>query len=204
MVGVSVKFETAQFARYLNRVQRKQLPFATAKSLTDTAFDARKHVVDVSWPRAVTVRNRRFMGAAMRVEKATKRTLTARLFDKLGRASVGLHATGGTKRPRGRSIAVPTKHVNRTGSGRVRKSQTPRAVLSSSKGFKTRLRSGDEAILQRQGGKKSRRVKVLYTLHPSARIRRRFPFERDVERVVRRRYPQHFIRNMRRALATAR
>ena len=40
-----------QVAGWLTNVQRKQLPFATAGALTDTAFDVRKHVVEKTFPR---------------------------------------------------------------------------------------------------------------------------------------------------------
>lgn len=204
MFEISVKAEVRAFTRSLNRIQKRQVPYATSVALNDVAFQVRKHIVDVTWPGSVEVKNTRFIGAALRVKKANKRTLTAAVFDRLGRASLSKHVKGGTKRPRGSSIAVPTDEVKRTGSGKVRRSQTPRTVLGKPRGFRTRLRSGTEVIGERVGSKRSGRVKILYTLHPSTRIRGRFPFYRDAERVARRRFPGLFKRALERAIATAR
>ena len=54
-----------EVAGWLTNVQRKQLPFATAGALTDTAFDVRKHVVEKTFPRDFGLRNKRFAGVAL-------------------------------------------------------------------------------------------------------------------------------------------
>lgn len=204
MLGLSVKGDVAKHTRWMTRFQKKQIPFATSVALNDTAFNVRDRTVKRVWPRAVAVRNRRFMSAALRVEKANKRKLTARVYDRLGRASLSKHVDGGRKTARSGRVAVPTTEVKRTSSGRVRRSQQPGKVLTGGKGFKTKLRSGSTVIMQRVGGKRSRRVKVLYTLHPSTRIKARFPFYREAIRQTRRTFPVHFRKALRRAMRTAR
>ena len=65
MLSLNVGSNINQVAGWLTNVQRKQLPFATAGALTDTAFDVRKHVVEKTFPRDFDLRNKRFAGAAL-------------------------------------------------------------------------------------------------------------------------------------------
>ena len=85
MLSLNVGSNINQVAGWLTNVQRKQLPFATAGALTDSAFDVRKHVVEKTFPRDFDLKNKRFAGATLRVEKASKRKLRAAVYDRLGR-----------------------------------------------------------------------------------------------------------------------
>ena len=198
----SVKSNVKQFSRGLSSIQRRQIPFATARALNDTIFGVRKRIVGRTWPRAVTVRNRRFMSTALRVEKATKRKQQVALFDRFGRDFLPLQAEGGIKRPRGAHIAVPIqRNVRRTASGKVRKSQLPRVVLRKPKVFTGRIRSAHPAIAERtrKGG-----LKLLYTLIRSAPIAKRFMFYEDAAASSARQFPRHLARRFTQALRTAR
>ena len=64
---------------------KDQLPFATSKALNDTAFVVRNTIVEDTFPRSFNVKNKRFAGATFRVDKANKRKLEARVFDRLGK-----------------------------------------------------------------------------------------------------------------------
>jgi hypothetical protein len=44
MFTISIKHDFDRFAAMLNRLQREQLPFATARALTDAATAAQKRV----------------------------------------------------------------------------------------------------------------------------------------------------------------
>ena len=85
MLSLNVGSNINQVAGWLNKVQRKQLPFATAGALTSTAFDVRKHIIEKTFPRDFDLRNKRFAAAARRVEKANKRKKSAAVYDRLGR-----------------------------------------------------------------------------------------------------------------------
>ncbi len=76
--------------------------------MTATAFEVRTEIVERTFRKAFTVRNRRFPGFAFRVVKATKRRQVASVFDRTGRASLALHAEGGTKRARSGRLAIPS------------------------------------------------------------------------------------------------
>jgi len=60
-----------------------------------------------------------------------------------------------------------------------------------------------DAIYQRYG-RGGKQVRLLYILHPSARIPKRFRFYEDAERITRAVSPKLFRRNFSKAIKTAR
>ena len=130
MLSLNVGSNINQVAGWLANVQRKQLPFATAGALTATAFDVRKHVIAKTFPRDFDLRNKRFAGAALRVDKANKRKLRAAVYDRLGREYLETQARGRIKKPTGQWLSVPTEHIQRTASGKIGKAKRPRNIVN--------------------------------------------------------------------------
>lgn len=143
-----------------------QIPFALSKTLNDSAFATRGHLVGDVWPSAVKVRNRNFIRAALRVDVANKEKLEVAIYDTLGRAHLALHAKGGSKQARGR-LALPSKRIRRGSSGVVA-SQKPVNIANS-------FVKGD-VIYQRAGRGKRKRLSLMYTLKPGATIKKDVPF----------------------------
>ena len=142
-----------------------------------------------------------FTGTA--VKRATKTKLRVSARDRFDRGNLQLHATGGTKRARSGRIAIPSRFTKATrGASGVRKAFRTRAVVDSPKGFIDRDGPRD-AIYQRYGRGGSK-VRLLYVLHPTARLRRRFRFYQDAERISRQVSPKLFRRNFSQAIRTAR
>ena len=207
-VALNIRDDIKRATRRLTDIEKRQVPFATKNAINDTIKDVRKQIVGVTAPRAFEVRNRRFFGVAIRMQFATKQKLTGAVFDRLGRASLGLHARGGTKRPRGQHIAIPGRDIEnkRTVGGAIRKALRPRQVLAKAgrrQAFKIKFRSGQEAIVRRRG-KRATPLQVLWLLERSARIPRRFRFHEDATKVAKRVLPGHFRKRLRQALRTAR
>ena len=98
-----------------------------------------------------------------RVGKASKRNLVATVSDVLGRDYMVNQAEGGTKLPRGRNIAIPSRQIKRTATGKVPKNRQPRNVLDA-KGYKTKLSSGQPVIVENVGRGAAKRQRVLYIL----------------------------------------
>ncbi|TCR60953.1 hypothetical protein [Bosea sp. BK604] len=188
-----------------------QVPFALAGALNDALFKARDHLINQTWPHAITVRNPNFIRAALNVDKATKGKLAGAVFDRLGRASLNLHAKGGTKAARGR-LAIPSTAVKgqRTAKGVPRRLRPATAPNTFRKG---------DAIFQRVGWKPNgaakrtsksaastdkRRVQLLFTLRRAAQIRKDVPFVEDFRRVVLEEVRRSFPQRMARAMATRR
>jgi hypothetical protein len=69
--------------------------------------------------------------------------------------------------------------------------------VDSAKGYLT-----EDTIYQRYGARGANRRK-LYILRRSVRMRKRFPFYEDAERITKKVSPQLFRRNFRKAIQTA-
>lgn len=200
---ISVKSNLNTFEKMINAFGRNQVPFATANALTTTAFDVRKQIVEKTYPDSFTVRNKRFASQMFRVEKANKRNLTAAVFDRLGRDYMVKQAEGGVKRPRGNHIAIPSRQIKRTASGKVPRGKQPRNLLGG-KAYRTKLRSGQDVIAQQVGRGAARRQQVLYLLEKTAHIPKRFPFYEDATTTTRRVFDRNFKKSFVKALRTAR
>ena len=188
MLTVNVSSNYKKLSRSLDQVGRKQLPFAFAKTLNQTMKAVEKYTVARTYPRAFDVRNRAFFKAAMftgsAVRRATKTKLRVSARDRFDRSNLQLHATSGTKRAKSGRIAIPSRFTKAARGARgVRKVLRPRAVVDSPKGFIDRDGPRD-AIYQRYGRGGSK-VRLLYVLQPSARIRKRFRFYEGAERITR-------------------
>ena len=208
VVSLNIRDNIDQAIRRLNAIEKRQVPFATAGALNDTIKDVRKRIVEVTAPRAFTIRNLRFISSQLRMEFVTKRKLAAAIFDAKGRGQLELHARGGIKRPRGRHLAIPTEAVEakRTASGRIPKRLTPRTVLAKAarrRAFIVTFKGGQQAIVRRIG-KGRLPLEVLHLLERRARIPRSFRFFEDAKQVTKARFKRHFERRLRQALKTAR
>lgn len=177
----------------------KQMPFALSQTLNGTAKAVRKQIVERTYPQSFTVRNKRFAGAMFRIEFASKRKLTASVFDRLDKDFMAMQAEGGTKLPRGRNIAIPGRANQRTSTGKIPRARQPRQIIASGKAYKTTLRGGQQAIVQPQGRGKVKRLKVMYVLEQTARIPKRFPFYEDAQTAAQRNFNKRFNAEFKRA-----
>jgi hypothetical protein len=207
MLAVNVSSNYKQLSRSLDQLGRKQLPFAFAKTLNQTMKAVGKYTVARTYPQAFDVRNKSFFKAAMftkdSVRWAKPTNLRASARDQFGRGNLQLHATGGTKRARSGRMAIPSRYTKaRRGPKGVRKTLRPRAVVDTPKGYIDRVGPRD-AIYQRFG-RSGKQVRLLYVLQPSAKIRKRFRFYEDAQRITRAVSPKLFRKNFSHAIRTAR
>ena len=137
------------------------------------------------------------------VKRATKTKLRVSARDRFDRGNLQLHTTGVTKRARSGRIAIPSRFTKATRGARgVRKALRPRAVVDNPNGYIDRDGPRD-AIYQRYG-RGGNRVRLLYVLQPSARLRKRFRFYEDAERITQAVSPKLFRKNFSHAIKTAR
>ena len=199
-------FDTKQFQRAARRMDAlaSQIPFALALALNGSAELARRELAETVWPEHVDARNRSFLKAALSTKgtRATKRNLRVVVFDRLGRGNLLLHDRGGTKRPRGKALAVPSAalQARRTGKG-VPKGLRPRNLPAT--GPSGAFVKGD-VLYQRVGRGQSRGLQLMYVLKPTAPVRADVPFHAAFATAMRRTMPAQFRAAMRRAMATAR
>ena len=203
---LSVRSDTKQLTAYLNRVQRKQIPFATAKALTQTAFDVRAFI-QRALPRFLD-RPTKGIIRSVQVLKATKYNFTARVgFAGLGFGKTAWkespakimrrHIKGGTRYPNKRAIAVPVKQrTNKYGN-------LPRNKISTLLANTTKYFSGTPKGMSNAGiyERQKKKLKMLVAWEPKATYQGgRFPFKSIVKLGVAKNYRKRFERSLQDAL----
>lgn len=199
---INMKSNISAVTKAMDAFGKNQIPYATSRALNDTAFAVRNQIVEKTYPQSFTVRNKRFASTMFRVGKSTRRKLVATVFDRLGRDYMVDQAKGGIKKPRGNSIAIPTRNVKRLASGKVSKAKQPRNLLNG-KAYKTKLKNGQEVIAQETGRGATKKQKVLYILEQTASIPKRFSFYEDGQRIAQRDFNKNFANWFREAKRTA-
>ena len=203
---LSVHSNTKQLTAHLNRIQRKQIPFATAKALTQTAFDVRRTLQN-ALPRRLDRPTKGIINS-VQVDKATKYNVTARVgFAGLGFGKTAWkespakimrrHIKGGTRYPNKRAIAVPVKQrTNKYGN-------LPRNKISTLLANTTKYFSGTPKGMSNAGiyERQKKKLKMLVAWEPKATYQGgRFPFKGIVKLSVAKNYRKRFERSLQDAL----
>lgn len=160
---------------------RDQVPFALSQTVNDLAFEGRTLIIEKTFPRDFTVRNKAFPRQLWNVERGTKSDPTATIKQNLDRGDMERHTTGGTKTPRGSKLAVPINPAQVRGAkGAVLKRFKPANLTKKY----IRQVNGKPVIFS--GGK------AMYVLLNSASIDRRFRFYEDLEAMIDQRWVEVF------------
>lgn len=197
---------------------RKQMRFAAARALSDSAFVARAALVREVQAKFV-LRNR-YTERGFRVVKARRAMLEARVGT--DRDYLVDHVTGGRRRNR----SIPTKAIRRRPEQRVTRKRWPRRLLEQTdkhfmlgrrspgrsrlaRALPARLRrmveGGDRRLLfRRKRGKRKRGLKLLYVIPRHIRIRRRLDWNGIVVGEHAKTYKTAYKRRLAEALSTAR
>jgi hypothetical protein len=209
-IEFNVKSDYKRLERRLNAIERKQLPFAFANTLNDTAFQVRKQIVGPTYDRAFEVRDKRFASQSFRVVKANKRNLRAMVMQVPPRGATGvrgnlhLHAKGGIKSARAGNLAIPSDKIkHRRRSRGVPKNLEPRELLNQPRSFVAVMKSGKRGIFKRRG-KKRLPIDLMYSFEKSVVITKQYLFFEDGTMIVRNNLSRNFNKQFARALKTAR
>lgn len=195
MFTINVSSNVRQWSREFQDKYRNQLPFATAKALTNTAQDIQReitrHLPDIfEKPTPFTQR-------AIGYQRATKRELTALVFVKdIQAAYLGLQVTGGERRPKRRALLLPAG-VERNVYGNIPRTKL-RTLLRRRDVFSGNV-GGIGGIWQRKG----RNLRLLIAYEPKAEYRKRFPFYEIARQVASRVLERNFRAAWAQAVATA-
>ncbi len=209
-LSINVKNNLKEFTRKLSRFEKSQVPFVSANTLTNVAFEVRQNAINKSFPQAFknsTVASRMAKGR-LRVIKAKKKDyamgmLSAKVLDKSANSLEYLlkHQTGGIKRAKsGNFIAVPTSKIKKKLGIRRNPQWRPTAVRDM-KGVRV-VKSGkfvrgksEQAII-----KGSERY---YSLVKTVPIPKRLYFEENAEKTVHKKILYFWNTNMQRALRSS-
>jgi hypothetical protein len=211
---VTVTFPHGEIDSFSRLVFLDQMPFATSQAINATAkafqADMRERLRDI-----FTIRRDVFADRSIKIKPfATKDSLSATISVAPPPASkspaersdiFGKFEDESEKVGLGGSIAVPTEHVPRTGSGVIRAAWRPRRVLDRN------FRDGFRAfITERAGGKRAiffdegDRIVPLYWLVPSVDIEPELEFVDTAVKTVNRVWEREFVSAFDRATRTAR
>ncbi|MEX3008993.1 hypothetical protein [Hoeflea sp. TYP-13] len=195
---LSFESNIAEWTRYVDQKVRRQVPFATAKALTDTARRDCKPAAErlirkrLDKPTPFTQR-----GVATR--SASKRRLVATVFIKDIQAGyLRVQEKGGTTKPKGRAFLIPVRQ-RRNKYGNMPRGAV-KAALAKPNTFSGKVR-GVGGIWQRM---KSGRLKLLIRYEDQTTYRPRLGFHREMAKVASRAFPARFARSLAHAVKTAR
>ena len=214
---ISVVANTKQLTKHLNRIQRKQIPFATSKALNDVAFDCRSFI-QKSLPRRLD-RPTKGIISSVQVEKSKKKNLVATVgFAGLGFRStkwsespaeiMRRHIKGGTRTPQGKAIPVPiARNLKLNKFGNMPRTKIKTLLAKPDKYFSGQPKGRDAGIYERikRTKRKPGKLKMLISWEPRTQYQGgRFPLRKIVELAVKKKYRKRFDAALNNALRTAR
>lgn len=210
MPTISVAFDTRRFRDGLDDLGRKQLPFATALAINETARLAQRALTRAlpeifSKKGAPTPFTRRAIG----VQGARKTNLRATVFVKRIQASyLAIEETGGTRRRSvGAPILTPVDFTALNAYGNI-----PRGTLRRLRGDPKRYFLGEirgvYGLWQRTGKPGPRKgsprgLKLLIAFRSRAVYRPRFGFHERISATVASHFPAALSAGLAKAIATA-
>lgn len=228
---MTVEVDLKGALRGIRGFEREQLPFAIAKSLTETAKKAQVALQVLTHMKFDL--HGEFIPKGIRI-KAARKTEVKMGF---GNAAVytaprissfmPIHEESGTRKPRGKAIAVPGRALKdkayRTSTGRIKKRWKPSKLLENwggsgrgstgsggkGKGGKKRAfilaeRGSQPAMIVRRKSKRAVPLDILYILIPIADYKAVWDFEETVTRVATAVFRKEFEHALAEAIKTAR
>lgn len=170
MLTFTVKTNVDQVMRGLEGKLRQQIPFATAKALTQTAKDVQR--AETTEIGKVFDRPTPFTRSAVGIVPANKQTLSARVFLKdIQAAYLQLQVTGGPRFPKRRALVLPGSGLRLNQYGNIPRNKL-KALLARADVFSGTVR-GTAGLWQRM---RNGPPKLLIAYQPKAQYRKRLPF----------------------------
>lgn len=192
---INIKSNVREVTRTLNRIQKKQIPFATSLALNKTAeFTATNLNNDT---RRYFETPTPFTQRSFNYKRSNKRNLTARVFAKPRQTQyLQYQVYGGTRRPTGRALLLP-EDIRLNKYGNIPRNAIQR-LLARKDTFSGTVR-GIPGIWQRRNG-----LRLLVAYEPKATYSPVYPYERLTRTYVDRSIEPFFRTALTRALRTAR
>jgi len=202
-----VEWNGGQFERGLSDVANRQLPFALMLTINDATDDIKANTLKTLEKKFD--RPTPFTKRGVYTRRASKRRLIGEVgFKKIQAEYLMLNITGGIRLPKRNAILMPVaQRKNKYGNlprGSVKRAVARRDTFVASKND-PRTRHLQPGIYKRKS--KSRRraagAVLLVSFRDRAKYRKRYDFHDAAEKTALVVLPRHFVKNMRRAMATA-
>lgn len=200
--AIDIKLNTREFTRHLTHAARRQVPYATAMALTQTAKDAQDET-------------KRKMTGTMRLKsnwaKSGLRITPARKNDGMWRmfAAVG-HRDWYMAQQLGRMTVVRKskeaeyqyipRGVKRSKTGRITKAMTPARLLKKRNVFMVKTGSERAAIYQKKGQK----LILMYSAVKHQTVSPAMSLQDTVAKTAQKTFPRNWVRSMSKAMRTSR
>lgn len=200
---IDIRADIKAATRDLTNIQKKQIPFATSKTLNRLAFELTKKggtgvvgkkTKEVFRKKSGGTGATRFTTRNFFFEKSTKHNLTAYVFwDESNADFMKFMVQGGTRFPKKRAIRVATKHSKKhlDAFGNFKKGALDDMLSDKAKFFKgvpKGSRGRDEGIWERYGRKTKKgtgqKIRMVAAFTTTAKYKPRFPFGSFVEGYV--------------------
>ncbi len=205
---VVIKNNIDQVIKGLNKIQRKQVPFATSVAINDTAFGLQKEIkrqmpIKLDKPTPWTV-------SGVLVRKSKKTDLEAFVYMAGARGLpkestdrnkyISYQVNGGTRLPKKRKIPIPGRNLKVNKYGNMPKNKI-RSLVKQKDVFVGNVK-GIDGIWQRKKDKSG--VKLMVLFENTADYRPRLPFNRIGQGYTTSKFTRNFEKSLARALASAR
>ena len=210
IINFDITSDIDEVIREVGTFFERDIAFTVAGAMNDTAFDVRKRIVGTTFGNAFNQRNPRFPNILWRVDKVRTGgagndlsrfrageidSMTALVRQTLDRDYIENHVVGGTKLPRGSSIAIPANGGNglRTKTGRIAKRNTPIRITDRRDHFLAKDKGGRKRFIARRS---SSGLEIVFRFKQSVDIKPRFRFYQDAFDTVDRVMLRHWGRRM--------
>jgi len=192
-INFNIKGDLKPIIKHLDKLQRKQIPFASANAINTTLFDIMK-AEKAQLPKKLD-RPKNYTIKAFKINKAKKTRLVGDIhvipkkYEYLKYAIEGGTRTG--------NVLVPTKHakLNKFGNipglkdGKKLKKNQYKAKINNTYGVWERTKT---------------RTKLIILFTKTATYKKRFPFYKIADGVARKKFQRNFKKALSRAMRTAR
>jgi hypothetical protein len=205
---VSIKHNIADVTKSLNRIQRRQIPFATSVAINDTAFGLQKEIkrqmpMKLDRPTPWTV-------SGVMVLKSKKTDLQAFVYMAGARGLpkesadrnkyISYQVNGGTRYPKKSKIPIPSKNLKVNKYGNMPRNKI-RSLIKQKDVFVGNVK-GIDGIWQRN--KNNNGIKLMVLFENTSDYRPRLPFNRIGQGYTASKFTPNFQRALAMALARAR
>jgi hypothetical protein len=211
---INVKIDVDKATRYLNVVNKDQIPFAASKTLNDLAFNLSQKVLPQKTRETFEGGATPFTQKGFRYKRSSKRDLIATVFiDPVRAEYMKFMVQGGTRFPKRKAILVSTKQSKLNQYGNIPRGTMQQMINDKKKFFKgiPDGKTGEqyEGIWERYGRQSKdggQRIRMVAKYTGRAQYKPKFPMGTFTEGVVFSRadgFQAKFLANLQRAMTSA-